>query len=166
MTEPPRPDLRFLLSSPAVFLALGGGAGLVPKAPGTAGSLLAVPLTLLLQTQPFAWQIIIWAALCALGVWLCDHTGRALGAPDHPAIVWDEICGQAIVLLLVPQGAGWILAAFVAFRCFDVAKPWPINSIDRRTTGGIGAMGDDLAAAVYAVAVLALAAWLTALVVP
>jgi phosphatidylglycerophosphatase A len=160
MNEPPRPDLHFLLSSPAAFLALGCGAGLVPRAPGTAGSLLAIPLVLLLETQPFAWRIVVWMALCALGVWICDQAGRALRVADHPAIVWDEVCGQAIVLLVVPQGLGWMLAAFLAFRFFDILKPWPINLIDRRFANGAGAMADDLMAAVYAVVALGFAEWL------
>jgi phosphatidylglycerophosphatase A len=163
MTESSRPGFGFLLSSPAAFLALGGGAGLFPKAPGTAGSLLAIPLVLLLQTQPFVWQIAIWAALCGLGVWLCEEAGRALGEADHPAIVWDEICGQAIVLLVLPASVGWMLAGVLAFRMFDIAKPWPINLIDRHTTNGIGAMADDLLAAACALATLAVTQWLISL---
>ncbi|MPZ57111.1 MAG: phosphatidylglycerophosphatase A [Rhizobiales bacterium] len=163
MSEPPRPDLRFLLSSPAAFLALGCGAGLVPRAPGTAGSLLAIPLTLLLKGLPFGWQIAIWATMCVAGIWLCDRVGRTLGEPDHPAIVWDEICGMAIVLLLSPPGLGWVLAGFLAFRVFDIVKPWPIHIIDRRLPNGLGAMGDDLMAAVYAAALVmtAQALWST-----
>ena len=165
MTEPPRPNLRFLLSSPAAFLALGGGAGLVPRAPGTAGSLLAIPLVLMLQGLPFGWQIAVWAAMCVAGVWLCDRAGKALGEPDHPAIVWDEICGTTIVLLLAPPGLGWMLAGFLAFRAFDIAKPWPINIIDRRFANGAGAMGDDLLAAVYALATTILLHVLAAMMV-
>jgi phosphatidylglycerophosphatase A len=153
MSEPPRPDFRFLLSSPAAFLALGGGAGLVPKAPGTAGSLLAIPLVLILQLAPFGWQLAVWAAMCIGGIWLCEYVGRALGEPDHGAIVWDEICGQAIVLLLAPPGFGWMLVSFLAFRLFDIAKPWPIHIVDRRMPNGLGAVGDDLLAAVYAIVV-------------
>ena len=160
MSEPPRPDLRFLLSSPAAFLALGGGAGLVPKAPGTAGSLLAISLVLILQLAPFGWQLAIWIAMVVAGVSLCDRIGRILGDPDHGAIVWDEICGQAIVLLLAPPGFIWMLVGFLAFRLFDIAKPWPIHIIDRRMPNGLGAMGDDLLAAVYAIAVLRVAEWL------
>ena len=160
MSEPPRPDLRFLLSSPAAFLALGGGTGLVPKVPGTAGSLLAIPLVLLLQLVPFPWQIAIWIALCAAGIWLCDHAGRALGEPDHPSIVWDEICGMGMVLLFAPPGWGWTVVVFVAFRFFDIAKPWPIHIIDRRMPNGLGAMGDDLLAAVYAIVAVNAAEWL------
>ena len=159
MSEPPRPDLRFLLSSPAAFLALGGGAGLVPRAPGTAGSLLAIPLVLILQRLPFAWQITVWAAMCVAGIWLCDRAGKALGEPDHGAIVWDEICGTTVVLLLVSPGLGWMLAGFLAFRAFDIAKPWPIHIIDRRFANGAGVMADDLMAAVYAIAVIDIVDW-------
>lgn len=157
MNEPIHPDPRFVLSSPVAFLALGGGAGLVPRAPGTAGSLLAVPLVLILQALPFPWQLAVWAAMCAAGVWLCDRVGRALGEADHPAIVWDEICGTAIVLLLGPPGFGWMLAGFLAFRVFDIVKPWPVDIIDRRFANGFGAMADDLMAAIYAAALIQLA---------
>ena len=159
MSEPPRPSLSFLLSSPAAFLALGGGAGLVPRVPGTAGSLVAIPLVLLLQGLPFAWQIAAWAVMSVAGIWLCDRAGRALGEPDHPAIVWDEICGMAIVLLLGPPALGWMVAGFLAFRAFDIIKPWPINLIDRRLPNGLGAMGDDLLAAVYAIAAIGIVDW-------
>ena len=157
MSEPPRPDLRFLLSSPAAFLALGGGTGLVPKAPGTAGSLLAIPLVLILQLAPFGWQVGVWVTMVVAGVSLCDRIGRTLGDPDHGAIVWDEICGQAIVLLLAPPGFGWMLVGLLAFRLFDIVKPWPIHIIDRRMPNGLGAMGDDLLAAIYAVLLLRIA---------
>jgi phosphatidylglycerophosphatase A len=166
MSEPPRPNLRFLLSSPAAFLALGCGAGLVPRAPGTAGSLLAIPLVLALQALPFGWQIAIWAAMVVAGIWLCDRAGRALGEADHPAIVWDEICAMAIVLMLAPPGWGWIAAGFLAFRAFDIVKPWPIHIIDRRLANGLGAMADDLLAAVYAIVTIAIAAWLISVVGP
>jgi len=152
MAEPLRPSLNILLSSPTMFLALGAGAGLVPYAPGTAGSLLAVPAVLLLQMLPFWWQAVVWALMTGAGFWICDRAGRALGDPDHPAIVWDEICGTAIVLLLAPAGAGWLLVGLVAFRVFDIAKPWPISVIDRRTTRGAETMADDLLAAAYALA--------------
>jgi phosphatidylglycerophosphatase A len=166
MSVPSRPDLRFLFSSPAAFLALGCGAGLMPKAPGTAGSLLAIPLVLVLQLAPFGWQLAIWTAMTIAGVWLCDQAGRALGEPDHGAIVWDELCGMAIVLLLAPPGVAWIAAAFLAFRFFDIAKPWPIHIIDRRVPNGLGAIADDLLAAAYAVMLLCIAEGLTEVAAP
>jgi phosphatidylglycerophosphatase A len=102
----------------------------------------------------------VWLGLCGLGVWLCEQAGRALGDPDHPAIVWDEICGQAIVLLLVPHSYGGIAAGFLAFRFFDIVKPWPIHVVDRRLSNGFGCMADDVMAAVYAAATLGAANWL------
>ena len=157
MTESPRPDLRFLMSSPEAFVALGFGTGLSPIAPGTVGSLLGIPLGLALRLLTPAWQIGIWTALCLIGLWVCDRAGRRLGVADHPAIVWDEVCAMAVVLLLAPSGVVWIVASFAAFRLFDIVKPWPIDVIDRNMANGIGVMADDLLAAVYAVVLLAAA---------
>jgi phosphatidylglycerophosphatase A len=162
MTESTHPDLRLLFSSPAVFLALGAGAGLSPVAPGTAGSLVAIPLALLLQQIPFAGQIAILIVMCGAGVWFCDRAGQVLGEADHPSIVWDEICGMALVLMFGPPGPAWMLAGFLAFRAFDIIKPWPIHIIDRRFASGAGTMGDDLLAAIYALVVIELAHWLIA----
>lgn len=155
MTDAPRPTLPVLLSSPAVFVALGFGAGLSPYAPGTFGSLLGIPLAVALQLLPPGWQVAIWAMLCVGGCFVCDRAGRALGVPDHPAIVWDEVCGMAAVLLVAPSGLGWIAASFAAFRLFDIVKPWPIHLIDRRLHNGFGVMADDLMAAIYAIATIA-----------
>jgi phosphatidylglycerophosphatase A len=156
--------VRVLLSSPAAFLALGGGAGLVPVAPGTAGTLLAVPLVWLVQLLPGALPWLVWGVACGIGLWACDRAGRMLGDPDHPAIVWDEVCGMALVLLLAPSGWGWTIGAVLAFRLFDIAKPWPIHLIDRRLPNGLGAMGDDLLAGLFAAGLLALCALALALV--
>lgn len=151
MTEAPRPTLYILVSSPAVFVALGFGAGLSPFAPGTFGSLIGIPLALALQLLPSVWQAAIWGVLCVVGCFICHRAGRRLGVADHPAIVWDEVCGQAAVLLLAPPGVWWIAASFATFRLFDIAKPWPIHLIDRRWHNGFGVMADDLMAAVYAI---------------
>lgn len=163
MSESPRPDLRFLLSSPEAFVALGFGAGLSPVAPGTAGSLVGIPLGLALDRLPPAWQVGIWTALCLIGLWVCDRAGRSLGVADHPAIVWDEVCAMAVVVLLAPSGIVWIAASFAAFRLFDIVKPWPIDIIDRNLANGIGVMADDLLAAIYALVLLAAADFVLAL---
>jgi len=100
------------------------------------------------------WRIAIGVALVAAGVWLCGESARRIGVHDHPGIVWDEIAGMYLVLLVTPAGAGWWLLAFAMFRLFDIWKPWPIRDLDHRLAGGAGIMLDDIAAAFYAALVL------------
>jgi phosphatidylglycerophosphatase A len=154
MAESRRPNARFLLSSPAAVLALGGGAGLVPVAPGTAGSLVAFPIFWAIHALPLGGQTGIWLCLSAIGIWACQRAGEALGEADHGAIVWDEVCAMLLVLILAPASLGWMLAGFIAFRAFDILKPWPINVVDRKLRNGFGVMADDLIAAAYALLLL------------
>ena len=154
-----RPDLRFLLAHPAHLIAFGLGTGLAPKAPGTVGTLLGLPLfwavTAIAPDLPN--QIMLIAAAFLFGIWACARTGRALGVPDHGGIVWDEIVAFALVLMFTPTGGGWLLAAFGLFRFFDIVKPWPIRFFDTRLKNGFGVMFDDLLAAGYAIACLQIA---------
>ncbi|MGL6070550.1 phosphatidylglycerophosphatase A family protein [Craterilacuibacter sp.] len=153
-----KPDFKFLLAHPAHFIAFGFGAGLAPKAPGTWGSLLALPLFALLLWLGLDAAHIAWLTLplFMMGIPVCGVTGRALGVGDHGGIVWDEIVAMLLVLAFAPASiGGWILA-FVLFRLFDIFKPWPIRWFDRRIHGGFGVMLDDLIAAVFAIAVQAL----------
>lgn len=148
------------MGTPSGFLAFGLGSGLSPKAPGTAGTaagmLLAFPLTGL----P-AWAGLLFVATAfASGIAICQRASNRLGVHDHGGIVFDEFVGIWLVLVLVPFDWAWWLAAFVAFRVFDIVKPWPIGWLDRRVHGGVGIMLDDLIAAVYAVALLRLVGWL------
>jgi phosphatidylglycerophosphatase A len=153
-----RPDVRFLLAHPAHFLALGFGSGLSPFAPGTAGSLAAIPVYLVLAHFLPLWSMLGVVALSFLaGIWFCDVTGKGLGVPDHGGIVWDEMVAMWLILALVPQQALWFGAAFAAFRLFDIWKPFPIGYLDQHVKGGFGVMLDDLLAAIYALAVLKLA---------
>ncbi|MDZ7789570.1 MAG: phosphatidylglycerophosphatase A [Xanthomonadales bacterium] len=139
------------------FLAFGFGSGLAPFAPGTAGSLAAIPLALPLVYLPLPAAIAVIAAAFAFGVWLCGRVGRRLGVHDHSGIVFDEFVGLWLVLVLVPFHWAWWLAAFAVFRIFDAAKPWPIGWFDRRVHGGFGVMLDDVLAAGFSLAVLLLA---------
>lgn len=146
-----------MLRHPAHVLALGFGAGLAPKAPGTAGTLVAFPLHWLMAASlEAAGYLAALAVLFALGVWACSVTGRALGAADHPALVWDEVVAFLAVLFFTPATLAWQGGAFLAFRFFDIVKPPPIRQVDRTIKNGFGAMLDDMLAALYAVLAIAL----------
>jgi phosphatidylglycerophosphatase A len=147
-----------LLLHPVNFLAFGFGSGLVPRAPGTAGTLVAIPLYYLLQTFSLSLTsyLVLLVALFLAGIPICAHAARRLGVHDHPGIVWDEIVGYLITMTLAPSGWMWVVLGFVLFRFFDIVKPWPIRWLDRKVGGGFGIMVDDLLAGVFAAAVLQL----------
>jgi len=153
-----RPSVQFAASHPAHFIAFGFGVGLLPVAPGTAGTLLAWAIGWLLASMLPAWTLAcVAAAGFPLGVWACGLTGRRLGIPDHGAMVWDEIVAFLLVLAVVPASFAWQTAAFALFRLCDIAKPPPIRWFERRYRGGFGVMFDDLLAAGYTLLALALA---------
>lgn len=156
MTEPVvNPPKVF--SNPVHFLAFGFGTGLSPKAPGTVGTLAAIPLYLLIAPLPLLAYAGIVVAGFALGVYLCEQTSKDMGVHDHGGIVWDEIIGYWIALFAMPLSWVWIVAAFVVFRIFDIWKPWPIKVLDEKVHGGFGIMIDDVLAGVYALVVLQIA---------
>lgn len=137
-------------------IATGFGVGRAPRAPGTFGTLLAWPIGWVLHGLDPLVLFPLLALLFALGVWACERTGRQLGAADHGSMVWDEIVAFLLVLALVPRELDWQAAAFVLFRAFDIAKPPPIDWVERRTRGGFGVMADDIVAAGYTLLILAL----------
>lgn len=157
------PNRHFLLHHPAHFLALGFGSGLVPKVPGTFGSLAALPLYAALMWLPLPLELAIIAALFFLGIPICRKAGAALGVTDHGSIVWDEIIAMLLVLSLTPPHWTWWLAAFLLFRLYDIGKPFPICLCDTRLPGGLGVMFDDLIAALYTIASLQVLQWLIAI---
>ena len=136
------------------FLAFGFGSGKLPVAPGTFGTLVGIPVYLLLQPLDTYIYVSVVAALFGVGVWLCHVTEQDLGVHDHPGIVWDEIVGYLITMFMAPAGWVWVVAGFLLFRLFDIWKPFPIRQVERRIRGGFGNMLDDLLAAVYAWVVL------------
>jgi phosphatidylglycerophosphatase A len=151
------PTLAFLFAHPAHFLALGFGAGLSPFAPGTVGTLVALPLAALLHaTVDDAGYLIAVAITFAVGVWAAHKTGRDLGVADHGAIVWDEVVAFLLVLFFIGTDPVRQVIAFLLFRLFDIVKPPPANIIDREWHNGFGVMADDIVAAFYAVIVFAL----------
>jgi phosphatidylglycerophosphatase A len=153
----PLPDARFLVAHPAHFIALGFGSGLVPKAPGTMGTLagLALYWLLALVLPPLAIAFLAIPLFFA-GVWACDVTGRDLGAQDHGAMVFDEIVAFLPLAAISSASLALQALAFVLFRLFDIWKPFPIRLVERNVKGGFGVMVDDLIAAAYAYVVFIL----------
>jgi phosphatidylglycerophosphatase A len=158
----PKPPSRLILTTLEHFLAYGFGAGLAPKAPGTFGTLVALPLWVLfawIVTDPILY-LIFCTALFIAGCWICGESARLLGLHDAPGIVFDEIVGffiAAFPLLGMSFDLAlglWIFVAFALFRFFDIIKPWPIRWLDRHVHGGFGIMLDDAVAALFVVACL------------
>jgi len=147
----------FKLSNPVHFLALGFGSGLIKPAPGTWGTLAAVPIYLGIAHTPLI-QLPIFLALIVItfivGCYLCGKTASDVGVHDHGAIVWDEIVGYLLTMAFVAPNLSNIIAGFILFRIFDIIKPWPIKVLDRKVHGGFGIMIDDVLAAVFAGVIL------------
>ena len=146
-----QPNSKLLVSHPVHFFSLGFGSGLAPRAPGTFGTIVGLPLFWLISSYSLSVKLAIIAALFVLGIYCCDKTGKALGVADHGAIVWDEIVAMMLVLVFAPlTWLGW-LVAFCLFRLFDIWKPFPISYFDAKLKNGFGVMFDDLLAAIYAI---------------
>jgi len=160
MSDGPTNLPRTVLTDPVHFLAFGFGTGLAPFAPGTFGSLPGVLLFWLTMAYGLYVQFAVLAVLIVAGIWICGESARRLGIHDHGGIVWDEIAGMYLTLMVAPFSvAGWLLA-FVLFRVMDIVKPWPIRDLDHRLGGGVGIMLDDLVAALYAAVLLGVYRWL------
>ncbi len=148
MTRAAAPSSVF--RNPIHFLAFGFGSGASPYAPGTFGTLAAVPIYILLAKLPMQWYVLMLIVTFGIGIYLCDRTAKDIGVHDHGGIVWDEFVGYWITMLAAPPGWGWVVAGFVLFRFFDVIKPFPISWLDKHIHGGLGIMLDDTVAAVFA----------------
>jgi phosphatidylglycerophosphatase A len=152
--------VRTVVRDPVHLLAFGFGTGLMPKAPGTFGSLPGLLLAWLTLPLALEWRLVVALALVLTGIWICGESAKRLGIHDHPGIVWDEITGMYLTLLVAPPQIGFWALGFGLFRLFDIWKPWPIRDLDHRLAGGVGIMLDDLVAALYAAILLALGGWL------
>jgi phosphatidylglycerophosphatase A len=128
------------------MVAYGFGAGLSPWAPGTVGTLVAVPIYLLLSLLPVALYLGVLAVLIGVAVWACGSAARDLGQQDPPQVVGDEIVGFLVAMAAAPAGLVWVVAGFLLFRLFDIYKPWPVSVVDGRMGGGLGIVLDDLVA--------------------
>jgi phosphatidylglycerophosphatase A len=142
------------MKQPVMWFATGFGAGLSPRAPGTAGTVVGMLVYIALAKLPLLPYLLLVAALTGAGVWICGRAGRILGVTDHPGIVWDEIVGLLITMAAAPPGWPALVSGFALFRLFDILKPWPVSVFDRRVPGGLGVMLDDVMAGLYALACL------------
>ena len=131
------------------LIATALGAGFSPLAPGTMGTLTAIPLAWALGRGPAVLFPLVTAFISLIGIWAASAFQAAHGTDDDQRIVIDEVAGYLVTLLLVPRTGATLLLAFVLFRLFDIWKPFPVRLIDRRVGGGLGVMADDLAAGVY-----------------
>ncbi|MCJ8314758.1 MAG: phosphatidylglycerophosphatase A [Saccharospirillaceae bacterium] len=150
------------------FLAFGLGSGAAKKAPGTCGTLAAIPFFIIMSFLPLNVYIGVVVLSFILGVYLCDRASKDMGVHDHGGIVWDEFVGFWITMLPYPflaisadismaHSALYIFLGFVFFRFFDILKPWPIKWLDQKVHGGFGIMIDDVLAGIFAFAWLQVA---------
>lgn len=137
------------------------GSGWLPWAPGSWGSLAALPFAWIIMKEGGP-GLLAFAALAifALGCWATDAALRETQSRDPGWIVVDEVVGQWLTLLAAPGSAFGYVAGFLLFRLFDIWKPWPISWADRRLEGGFGVMADDVMAAIYAMIVLLIGRYL------
>ena len=140
--------------NPLHWLATGFGSGLSPFAPGTFGTLAAIPFYLLMMYLPLSVYIAVTVVAAVAGIWICQSATKAIGQDDHGSIVWDEFVGVWITMIAAPKGLLWLLAGFLIFRVFDIIKPWPIRWLDRYVKGGLGIMVDDVLAGVFGLVVM------------
>lgn len=136
------------------FLAFGFGTGLAKKAPGTWGTLAGLAVMPLLYMLPLLLALLFIGLASVFGFWLCGRVADDLGVHDHGGIVWDEMVGIWITLILLPNTWVWWVLGFALFRALDILKPWPISLLDRHVGGGLGIMIDDMLAGLIAAALL------------
>ena len=148
-----------VLRDPIHFIAFGFGVGLSPIFPGTLGSIIGVFFAWLAIHLSFEIQLIIALLLFLSGVYICGESQERLAVDDHSGIVWDEITGIYIILILIPVSIFHWIICFSLFRLFDIWKPWPIRSVEKLLGGGFGIMLDDLLAGFYTFAVIYVSNW-------
>ena len=150
------PKAALPLTHPACLAATLFGTGLIRPAPGTWGSLAALPFAwVMVQLGGPVTLMVATAAVFALGCWASDVYERASRCKDPGSVVIVEVAGQWLVLIVVPLEPLYYLAGFLVFRLCDIAKPWPSSWADRKVSGGLGIMLDDVLAALYGLAAIA-----------
>lgn len=156
----PSPDIPAAVwQDPAYFIAFGLGSGAMPFAPGTFGTLMAIPFYLLLQPLPLLFYLIFVLIFIVFSSWISDRLSRDIQVHDHPGMCIDEFAGFFVTMIHAPTGWPWILFGFLLFRLFDIWKPWPIHVLDEKIQGGFGMVLDDIVAGLFALVVIQLVAF-------
>ena len=132
------------------WVAFGFGSGLSPLAPGTAGTLIGIPVVIFFQFLPTVVALIGTLLIVLISVWLAGVVTRQIGIEDHPSIVIDEIAGYVLAMTMIPLTWWTVTAGFLIFRLLDIYKPPPAGWLDCNCTGGFGITADDVVAGIYA----------------
>ena len=151
---PPIPEAVW--QRPSYFIAFGLGSGAMPFAPGTFGTLMAIPFYLLIQPLPLYAYLIFVLCFVAFSSWICERISRELHIHDHPGMCIDEFAGFFVTMIQAPSGFYWLLLGFILFRLFDIWKPWPIYILDKKIHGGFGMVLDDIVAGLFAMMIMQL----------
>jgi len=133
----------------AVFLATGFYVGNIPFAPGTFGSLIGLPFCYLLAEIQLGAAIIATLLLIGLAIWISNAAERTLKRKDPGCIVVDEMAGMAVTLIGLPFNFTTVVTGFILFRILDILKPFPIRVLDKRLSGGLGIVADDVVAGIF-----------------
>lgn len=155
---PPVPDT--IWQKPTHFIAFGFGTGALPYAPGTFGTLIAIPFYLALQNLPWTIYLGILFAVILGSIWLCHRVAKEINVHDHQGMCLDEVVGYLVTMFNAPHGLIWVLLGFGLFRFFDIVKPWPISYMDEKIPGGAGVILDDVAAGIFSCAILQILGWI------
>ncbi|EKD54346.1 MAG: Phosphatidylglycerophosphatase A [uncultured bacterium] len=155
---PPIPDS--IWQKPSHFIAFGFGSGAIPIAPGTFGTLMAIPFYLLLKPLPPLFYLMVVVLVTLGSMWLCHRVSKEIAVHDHQGMCLDEIVGYLVTMIYVPFGITWMALGFILFRFFDIFKPWPISYLDKHIHGGIGIILDDVFAGIYSFLILQLLVYL------
>lgn len=148
--------MRNLKNQVTLFWATGGLIGYAPMAPGTFGSLAALPLCLLMAFFDHLTGAVALLALTSVSIWIAHNAQKVIGRNDPKQVVIDEICGMAVALFALPFEPFFVITGFALFRLFDILKPFPIRWIDKKVSGGLGIVLDDIIAGIFANALLRL----------
>lgn len=149
---PPTPDS--IWQNPLHFIAFGFGSGALPRAPGTWGTLFAIPFYLALRDLNHFSYFIIITLIIFTSIWICDRVEKEMHVHDHQGMCLDEIVGYLVTMFAAPYGIKWVVIGFLLFRLFDIWKPYPIRLIDEKVSGGAGVILDDVLAGLYSCIIL------------